>query len=121
MSVFPGQRGVHVPVLATHKDPAQGFTITATYDPAVLLVRSVEFENTNIDGLKPELFAVNISEDPEEPYVTAGILFDVTTPFDGRVIPPGKDHRIANILIDVRTDAPAGTKTEIELKNNVGV
>jgi hypothetical protein len=83
-------------------------------------VRSVEFESTNLADIKPELFAVTISDDPDEPYVIAGMLFDITTPFDGRVIPPGKDHRIANIVVDVRASAPAGTTTRMELKNQLG-
>lgn len=120
VSAFPGQKGLHVPVLATNKDPAQGFTVAAVYDPALLLIHSVEFESTNISDLKPELFAVNISDDPEEPYFTAGVLLDITTPFDRRVIPPGKNHRIANILMDVRPNAPPGTRTVIELKNELG-
>jgi PKD repeat protein len=118
--VFPGQQGVHVPVLATRAEAVQGFTIAATYDPRAVEVASVEFADSNIVGYTPELFAVQVSSDPAEPYVTAGILFDVDPPFDGRGLPPGGPHRIANIIIDISPDATPGTRTLIEIKNQLG-
>jgi PKD repeat protein len=120
VDAFPGQQNVYVPVLAKHDKAAQGFTIAATYDPTAIAVRSVAFEDSNIVGLSPELFAVNISEDPLDPYITAGVLFDVTDPFDGRVFPPGINQRIANIVIDVSSLSMPGSTTRIQLKNQVG-
>jgi hypothetical protein len=118
--VFPGQRGVHVPVLATRADPVQGFTISAAYDPRSIEVKGVSFSDSNIVGYLPELFAVQVSDDPAEPYLTAGVLFDVDPPFNGRILPPGGPHRIANIVVDVRADAMPGTVTAIELRNRLG-
>lgn len=118
--VFPGQRGVHVPVLATRADPVQGFTIAATYDPRAIEVASVGFADSNIVGYAPELFAVQVSNDPAEPYVTAGVLFDVDPPFNGRVLPPGGPHRIANLVINVSPDATPGTRTIIAIRNQLG-
>ncbi|MGQ9591633.1 MAG: PKD domain-containing protein, partial [Planctomycetota bacterium] len=120
LRVFPGQKGVHVPVVASHDAPAQGFTIVATYDPRVLAVTRAAFEKTNIESLHPELFALTVSDDPADPYIVLGVLFDVEPPFDGRQLPPGRDRRIADIVVDVRPDAPAGSKTRVELKNQLG-
>jgi PKD repeat protein len=117
---FPGQRGIHVPVLATRAVPIQGFTIAASYPPDAIEIASVGITDSSIVGFSPELVAVNVSEDPAEPHVTAGILFDVDPPFDGRVLPPGGPHRIADITIHVRPDARPGTRAVIELENQVG-
>jgi PKD repeat protein len=120
VSVFPGQQGVHVPILATHDRPAQGFTVAAVYDPTFLRLQHVKFEQSNIAGLDPELFVVTITEDPEDAYFTAGILFDIVDPFDGRTILPGRDHRIANIVADVSASARPGSVTRIALRNQIG-
>jgi PKD repeat protein len=118
--VFPGQKDVYMPVIATHDQPAQGYTIVATYDPAVVDVRDVEYTHSNIAGLVPELFAVEDAFDAPQPYVTAGILFDISIPFDGRTMPPGSGYRIANLVFDVSPDAPPGTTARIELRNGIG-
>jgi len=120
VSAFPGQTGVFVPVLATNGVPLQGFTLAATYDPRVLRVDSVETSDSNIAHLRPELVAVNISEDPVDPYVTLGLLVDFSEPFDGRVIEPGVNRRLANIIIDVSPRASPGTSTRILLADQVG-
>lgn len=120
LRVFPGQRDVHVPVIASHDAPAQGFTIVATYDPRVLAVKRAAFEKTNTEALRPELFALTVSDDPADPSIVLGVLFDVEPPFDGRQLPPGRDRRVADIVVDVRPDAPAGSKTRVELKNQLG-
>ena len=120
VAAFPGQESVYVPVIATHDRATQGFTIAAVYDPQVIRVREVVYEDTNLNGIGPELFAVSISDDPAEPFVTAGILFDVTDPFDGRVFPPGQNQRIANIIVDLSPFAKVGSETLMELKNEVG-
>jgi PKD repeat protein len=120
VSVFPGQEGVHVPILATHVDPAQGFTVAMTYDPRVIEIASVDESASELSALNPELFAVQISEDPDDPYLTVGILIDVQTPFDGRKMPPGQDQRILSVVINVRPDAPVGSSTRLELRNQTG-
>lgn len=118
--VFPGQKRVYMPVVATHEQAAQGYTIVATYDPAVLDMRDVDYNSSNIAGLAPELFAVEDAFDAPQPYVTAGILFDISIPFDGRTMPPGSGYRIANLIFDVSPDAPPGTTSRIELQNGIG-
>jgi hypothetical protein len=120
LAVFPGQRGVHMPAIATHDGAAQGFTLAAVYDPETIDVLSAVPENSSLEGIQPELLAVEISPDPAEPYVTVGILFDMLAPFDGRTLPPGKNRRILNIIFDVHADARPGTTTHVELRNQVG-
>jgi PKD repeat protein len=117
---FPGQKGLYVPILATHSEPAQGFTVVAVYDPEAIEVRSVIQDNSNISGLSPELFAVEISEDPDEPYLRVGVLFDISVPFEGRVMPPGKNQRFANIVVDVKPEPRPGSTTRIQLKDEIG-
>jgi hypothetical protein len=120
VKVLPGQRGISVPVLATHKDPAQGYTVTAVYDPELIEVTGVDYDSSNIAWLEPELFAVDISRDPQDPYVTVGILFDVAAPIEGKVMPPSRGARILSFLVDVPRRATPGTAARIELRNQVG-
>jgi PKD repeat protein len=120
VSVFPGQQGVHVPILATHVDPAQGLTVVAAYDPDLIEVVSVDRSVSELSGLHPELFAVQISDDPDEAFVTIGVLIDVQSPFDGRTLPPGKDQRVLNIVVNVKPEAPPGSITRLELRNQTG-
>jgi hypothetical protein len=111
---------VHIPIVVTHDEPAQGFTVVGVYDPSVLTIKNVIFEGTNIESIQPELFVPKISEDPAEPYFAVGILFDVVQPVDGRELSPGHDLRIVNVVVDVSRDAVPGSSTRISLKNRLG-
>ncbi|MEM7235432.1 MAG: PKD domain-containing protein, partial [Planctomycetota bacterium] len=117
---FPGQRTVNVPVLGTHDREAQGYQIAATFDPSIATVAHVDFLETNVGTLTAELQAFEISNDPDEPYVTAGLLFDIEPPFDRRKLPAGRAQRLANIVVDINSSARGGTSSPIRLEHGVG-
>ncbi|MCZ6793309.1 MAG: PKD domain-containing protein [Planctomycetota bacterium] len=117
---FPGQRGLHIPVLATHDGPAQGFQIAATFDPSFIEVVDVRLGDTNVDGFEPELQEYNVTDGPGGSFVTLGVLFDIEPPFDRRVLAPGRAQRIANIVVNVSSSVALGESTEVALKNGLG-
>lgn len=117
---FTGQKDVFVPIIATFDKPAQGFQISARFDPAVLEIRTVEFRATNLGGLGPELAEFHVSHEPDDPFIVAGILFDIEPPFDKRALPPGVNQRLANIVVDIRPSATDVPFTEIALSNGIG-
>jgi PKD repeat protein len=118
--VFAGQRGVHVPILSTHRSSLQGFQIAATFDARSLIARNVEFAKTNIGSFEPELRLFSISNEPDDPWVNAGVLFDIEPPFDQRVLPPGSGLRLAGLVFDIDPDARAGVRAHVTLVNGVG-
>ena len=117
---FPGQGNVHVPVMVTNDAGAQGFQIAARYDPRVVEIQTIDFDHSNIGTLEAELQVFNVSVDPEDPFVVAGTLLDVEPPFDRRTLPAGNNQRLANIVVDVSSNALPNTTTEITLENQVG-
>ena len=117
---FVGQDNVYVPVLATHDEPAQGFQVAATFDPTVIQVRELEFSDTNLHGLSPEVAEFQVSHDPADPYIIAGVLFDFEPPFDHRHLERGVAQRLVNIVIDVRPGADPQGESRISLVNNLG-
>ncbi|HLU47407.1 MAG TPA: PKD domain-containing protein, partial [Planctomycetota bacterium] len=117
---FAGQREIRIPVLATTEVPLQGFQIAATFDATRLQIHRVDFEATNLAGLKPELTVFTQSNDPREPYVTVGVLIDVEPPFNRRVLPPGRSMRLVNLVADVLPSAPEGEVAMVELRHGTG-
>jgi hypothetical protein len=111
---------VYIPVELSHDVPVQALQVAATFEPEHLEVTSVDFLLTNLRQLGAELLAYNVSNNPERPYVTAGIIFDIEPPYDGRTLPPGENQRILNIVADVSPDAPAEGNATVRLANGVG-
>src|SRR5437867_9054548 len=77
-------------VLLTHEKAIDGFQVTLLYDGSFLVLKSVDL-GQDLEVLRPEFF--NSFVEPEfEPGVarlSAGVLFDVDPPFEGRVLGPG--------------------------------
>lgn len=120
VSVFPGLRSVPIPIYLAHEEPAQGFQVAARYDPSILSIREVDFEATNIGLTDAELLAYTISDDPDDPFVTVGVLLDIEPPFDRRVLSPGRARRIVNLVADISSSARMGSTSEVWLENGVG-
>ena len=118
--VYPGLESVYIPVEVTHDVPVQAIQVAATFDPSFMEITGVDFLLTNLRLLNAELLAFNISNDPEQPYVTSGIIFDIEPPFDGRTLPPGEDQRLLNIIADISPQAPIEGSTTVRLANGVG-
>jgi len=118
--VYPGLEAVYIPVEVTHDVPVQAIQVAATFDPGFIEVTGVDFLLTNLRLLSPELLAFNISNDPERPYVTSGIIFDIEPPYDGRTLPPGENQRLLNIIADISPLAPVEGSTVVRLANGVG-
>jgi len=118
--VFPGMESVYIPVELSHDVSVQALQVAATFDPLHLDITSVDFLLTNLRSLGAELLAFNISNNPELPYITAGIIFDIEPPYDGRTLPPGENHRILNIVADISPGAPIDGSTTVWLENGIG-
>jgi hypothetical protein len=118
--VYPGLEAVYIPVEVTHDVPVQAIQVAATFDPGFIEVTGVDFLLTNLRLLSPELLAFNISNDPERPYVTSGIIFDIEPPYDGRTLPPGENQRLLNIIADISPLAPVEGSTVVRLANGIG-
>lgn len=118
--VYQGETDVHLPVLATHASPLQGFQVALTWDPTRFSVHGFEFIGTDMQILFPEFVGHVLSQDPADPYLTVGALIDSSPPFDGRVLSPGVDQRLLNVLLDVLPAASTATPGVIELRNGLG-
>lgn len=118
--VYPGLEGVYIPVGLSHDAPVQALQVAATFDPRFIEVIDVDFLLGDLRHLNPELLAFNISNDPELPYVTSGIIFDIEPPYDGRTLAPGTQQRILNIVADISPLAPEEGSALIRLSNGAG-
>ena len=118
--VYPGLEGVYIPVGLSHDVPVQALQVAATFDPEFIEVVDVDFLLGDLRHLNAELLAFNISNNPELPYVTSGIIFDIEPPYDGRTLAPGRNQRIMNIVADISPLAPAGGSSPFRLSNGAG-
>ncbi|MGE3166346.1 MAG: PKD domain-containing protein [Planctomycetota bacterium] len=118
--VFQGETNVHLPILATHPNPMQGFQIALTWDPTRFDIYGFEFTGTDMEILFPEFVGHVLSTVPADPYLTVGVLIDSSPPFDGRVLLPGTNHRLINVLLDVLPAASTVGPGVIELRNGLG-
>ena len=116
----PGAEGVYIPVLVTHEQDAQGFQVAGRFDPEVLEVVDIVFENTNVGNLEPEVAAFQVSHEPDDAFFTAGILFDIRPPFDRRTLHPGRAQRVANLVVNVRPGVTPETDSFLVLVNGIG-
>lgn len=118
--VFAGLEAVYIPVELSHDVPVQALQVAATFDPQFIEVVDVDFLLSDLRHLNAELLAFNISNDPQIPYVTAGIIFDIEPPYDGRTLTPGTNQRLMNIVTDISPLAPAEGSVPFRLTNGVG-
>ncbi|MBN1419524.1 MAG: PKD domain-containing protein, partial [Planctomycetes bacterium] len=117
MSAFPGERQMIIPVLATHPDPIQGLQIAFVYDPSVIVLEETTFQGTVFQNMLPEFFIPRI--DAQEGLFIAGLVLDVSTGL-GRVVWPGVNQHVLNFKARIAGNAPQGTETRIELRNQLG-
>jgi len=117
VSVLPAQTDVWIPVLGYHSEPIQGFQIAGRFDPEVVALRELRLEATLTAQYRPEFFAPSISN--EEGFFTCGLALDYDSPFDGRMMPPGRDQRLLYLVLDISSSVGEG-ESAIELENGVG-
>lgn len=118
--VYPGLEAVYIPVELSHDVPVQALQVAATFDPQFIEVVDVDYLLGDLRHLNPELLAFNISNDPQLPYVTSGIIFDIEPPYDGRTLAPGTNQRLLNIVADISPLAPSGGSAPFRLTNGAG-
>lgn len=108
IEVLAGSDVVH-PVLATHTQAMEGFTVAISYDSTLISNLNVTLTGSLTAPLFPELFIVG--DFPVGPNSTLihTILMEVAEPFDGLAIHAGANQRISNIEYTVSPTAPVGT------------
>ena len=118
--VYPGLEAVYIPVGLSHDAPVQALQVAATFDPEFIEVVDVDYLLGDLRHLNAELLAFNISNDPQLPYVTSGIIFDIEPPYDGRTLAPGTNQRILNIIANISPLAPSEGSAPFRLINGAG-
>lgn len=120
ISVVQGQTNVHLPVLATHPDPLQGYQVAVTWDMDQFDVSGMEVASTEVEILFPEFIGTQLNQDASGVYLAVGVLFDTETPFDQRTLAPGVDQRLINIIFDVSPTADTSAPSTFDLTNGIG-
>ena len=118
--VYPGLEAVYIPVGLSHDVPVQALQVAASFDPEFIEVVDVDYLLGDLRHLNAELLAFNISNNPERPYVTSGIIFDIEPPYDGRTLAPGTNQRILNIIANISPLAPSQGSASFRLTNGAG-
>lgn len=119
VSVFAGEQDVYLGVHAAHAEPLQGFQAALTWDCALLTMHGMSIVGTDLEILLPEFIGTQLSNDPLDCYLTVGLLIDFNVPIENRVLAPGPDHRLMNMVFDVSPVAPLGV-TPVRLQDGVG-
>lgn len=109
-----GQGEAWFPVYATHREPIMAYQLHGVFDPDVLLMQDCSLLGTPSVRLRPEVWECNIFEQSFE----IGCLYDFTPPIDGRVLPPGENHILTNLLFTVAQEGDEEIITRIELVND---
>lgn len=116
---FGGQPVIQ-PILATHPDPLQGFQTTLVYDEAVTPITGIDFTGTEVESLAPEFVVFNNFPAGENSELIIAVIFDTLPPFDGRVLSPGVEQTLGNLLYNVPFGLTLGTVGELRLVNGIG-
>lgn len=114
--VFQGQTDVVIPILGTNPVPIQGFQVSMSWDCVALDVTDTTIVNSTTAFLQPEFLVVNI----ETCFMTVGCVYDSLPPLDGRVLLPGTDQRLLNLVVDIDSAAPTDQPTVLDLENGLG-
>ena len=109
-----GQGEAWFPVYATHREPIMAYQLHGIFDPDVLLMQDCSLLGTPSVRLRPEVWECNIFEQSFE----IGCLYDFVPPIDGRVLPPGEDHILTNLLFTVAEEGDEEVITQIDLVND---
>lgn len=112
--VFPGQKDIWFPVLASHREAIQAFQLMGTFDSNVLRFRRHELLFSALASIGPELLIVN----DKDVLFEVGCIFDYDPPFDKGQLVPGENQTLINLIFDVAGGAPQGAETQITLVNN---
>lgn len=109
-----GQGEAWFPVYATHREPIMAYQLHGIFDPDILLMQDCSLLGTPSVRLRPEVWECNIFEQSFE----IGCLYDFIPPIDGRVLPPGENHILTNLLFTVAEEGTEEVITSIELVND---
>ncbi len=122
VAVYAGQRAVHIPIRATNDQPIQGFQIAARYEKEKIALwpsdSFVSLTATTSLAVDPEFVAPQ--QYPEQGYFTLGSIFDVIPPITGKMIMPGTERNILNLVVDIYSGLPNRDTTWIRLENDLG-
>ena len=112
--VYPGQRDVWFPFLASHREPVYALTIMATYDPNLLLFKELTTAGTVLASLNPDFIHIRDGGI----FIEAAVIIEIHEPIDNVHIAPGQSQTVWNAIFDVAEDAPVGAVTQLDLVNN---
>ena len=112
--VVPNQEDVWFPVIASHRDPIQGFQVHAVFDSNVLTLKDCSLQYTEVEAMGPDIYECNIFERRCE----VGVIFEFEVPFTNPVLPRGDNQRLVQLVFDVSNRAPFPSVTEVQLINN---
>lgn len=128
-TVLPSQEDVWFPVIASHRDPIQGFQLHGKYDPRILTLNEIQLQYTATEDMRPEIWEANFEDEPDcektgerclrkEGRFEVGSIFDFDPPFDHSTLPGGDDQVLTQLVFDVSRSAPQGAVTRIDLLND---
>ncbi len=114
----------------TNPEEIQAFSFGLEYDPEVLELVAVDWEDCPVmealnEGAGPSVFLPNLEPSmagcsPEtKAGLTVGCVTSTADPI-GEVIPKGTDQRIVRLVFQIRSGAPVGTVTALHFSDCLG-
>mgnify|MGYP002638910961 CR=1 FL=1 len=91
-ATFDESSGSTTVFMANFAGPTDGFVLSISHDPAVLMLENINLLGTATDLAMPEFVIPNIRSTGG----TLGVVLDINAPFEAQVIPPGSMLALAN-------------------------
>ncbi|HIA27984.1 MAG TPA: hypothetical protein EYN79_07685 [Planctomycetes bacterium] len=85
-----------IDVLMTNDAPVEGYVLAITFDSTLLAATAVTTDGTVTEAANAELVVIEFLTEG----VTAGVVIDAASPFDGQTIPIGTDQVAVHLTLE---------------------
>ena len=118
--VHRGQRGAWLPVLAVFQEEANAFQLAGSFDPDVLEITDINFDDFTHPGVSEAQIPVWFVDMEPVPSFTVSVFMGDPETNIGTVLPPVDQGRLINFRVDIRNDIAAPQEGEfIRLEDGV--
>lgn len=102
-------------VSLTNDSPVEGYVLAITFDSSLLAASALTTDGTATEAANAELIVIELHATG----VTAGVVIDAESPFDGQTIAAGADQLVALLTLVPITIVDPAVNTEVEFTDGV--
>jgi len=98
----PGERGVRLPILGTHTEPLDGFSVGLRFEALAIALVAIDAEGTLVGQLDPDYFKANVGPGTG----TVGVVMNF---FGEQLLPMGWNRPLVWCTFDIAPGLPDGS------------